>query len=255
MKFRTRREPAEPKLYTELARWWPLLSPPEPCAEEAETYCRLLDEACTPPPRTVLELGSGGGNNASHMSARYAMTLVDRSPGMLEMSRRRDPECEHVASDMRDVRLGRTFDAVFVHGAVIYLTTLEDLARVARTAFVHCRPGGAALFTPDAVRETFRESTHCGGEDGPLRALRYVEWIWDPDPTDTTHVADFAYLLREGDGEPRVVHDRHEFGLFSRDEWFAVLRDAGFEPRIEPLAFSNVPPGLLEAFVTRKPAR
>jgi len=29
---------------------------------------------------TVLELGSGGGNNASYLKHRFAMTLVDRSP-------------------------------------------------------------------------------------------------------------------------------------------------------------------------------
>jgi len=243
----------EPRLYEELASWWPLLSPAVHYDEEAEAYARLLDDACDAPPHTVLELGSGGGNNASHMKARYAMTLVDRAPGMLEVSRRRNPECEHVPGDMRDVRLGRTFDAVFVHDAVMYLTTRADLARAAETAFVHCRPGGAALFVPDAVRETFRASTHCGGEDGPLRALRYMEWIWDPDPADTTYVADFAYLLREGDGEPRVVHDRHVFGLFGRDEWLAVLRGAGFVPEIVPLSLPDLPDRVLDVFVARRP--
>jgi len=246
---------SEPRLYEELASWWPLLSPSVHYAEEAETYARVLDEACEQPQRVVLELGSGGGNNASHLKARYDMTLVDRAAGMLEVSRRRNPECTHVLGDMRDVRLPTEFDAVFVHDAVMYLTTLEDLARAARTAFVHCRPGGVALFVPDAVRETFRESTHSGGEDGPLRALRYLGWIWDPDPTDSTYVADFAYLLREGDGEPRVLHDRHVFGLFGRDDWLAVLRDAGFDARVVPLALPDVPGGTLEAFVAVRPGR
>jgi SAM-dependent methyltransferase len=245
---------SEPKLYAELAQWWPLLSPPVHYEEEAEAYARLIDEACGSPPRTVLELGSGGGNNASHMKARYAMTLVDRAAGMLAVSRRRNPECEHVLGDMRDVRLGREFDAVFVHDAVMYLTTLDDLARAVQTAFLHCRPDGAALFAPDAIRETFRGSTHCGGEDGPIRALRYMEWIWDPDPADSTYVADFAYLLREGDGEPRVVHDRHVFGLFARDEWLGVLRDAGFEPHLATVTLAGEPGEPYEVFVARKPA-
>jgi len=47
--------------------------------------------------------------------------LVDKSPGMLEVSRALNPECEHVEGDMRTVRLGREFDLVFVHDAVAYM--------------------------------------------------------------------------------------------------------------------------------------
>ena len=31
--------------------------------------------------RTLLELGSGGGNNASHLKARFEMVLVEPSRG------------------------------------------------------------------------------------------------------------------------------------------------------------------------------
>src|SRR5947199_313515 len=79
------------------------------------------------PVHEVLELGSGGGHNAVHLKARFTMTLVDLSAGMLDMSRRLNPECEHHQGDMRTVRLGRTFDAVFVHDAVDYMLTEDDL--------------------------------------------------------------------------------------------------------------------------------
>jgi len=59
-----------PKLYADLAEWWPLLSAPADYAEEAAIYQRLLIDACERTPRTLLELGSGGGNNASHLKAR-----------------------------------------------------------------------------------------------------------------------------------------------------------------------------------------
>ncbi len=56
---------------------------------------------------------------------------------------------------MRTLRVGWTFDAVFVHDAVCYMTTEADLRRAMETAWVHCRPGGAVLFAPDYVRENF----------------------------------------------------------------------------------------------------
>ena len=222
----------EPRLYGELAPWWPLLSAPAEYAEEAEIYRRLLVDAADRPPRAVLELGSGGGNNASHLKRHFQLTLVDRSAGMLAVSRALNPECEHVEGDMRDVRLGRTFDAVFIHDAVCYMTSEADLRAAMATAFAHCRPGGAALFAPDYVLETWRASTDHGGHDGVGRSLRYLEWAWDPDPADTTYLVDFAYLLREADGTVTVERDRHVEGLFARADWLRWLEDAGFDAAV-----------------------
>ena len=158
-------------IYGTLADWWPLFSSPAHYLEEAHAYRTLLLEAGDPPPRTVLELGSGGGGNASHLKLDFALTLVDRAPGMLAVSRALNPECEHLLGDMRDVRLGRTFDAVFVHDAIAYILTGEDLAAVFATAFEHTKPGGVALFVPDYVMETFVQAADHGGHDGPDRAL------------------------------------------------------------------------------------
>jgi trans-aconitate methyltransferase len=219
-----------PRLYTELASWFPVLTAPSDYAHEASRY-RAVFETLTPPPRTLLELGSGGGNNASHLKARFEMTLVDLSDDMLDVSRRLNPECEHVQGDMRSVRLGRLFHAVFVHDAVMYLTTEEDLKLAIETAFVHTRPGGAALFVPDCLRETYREGTDHGGNDVGSRSLRYLEWSWDPDPSDSTFRTDYAYLLRDEDGTVRCIHDTHEEGLFSRDTWLSLFVQVGFAPR------------------------
>jgi SAM-dependent methyltransferase len=90
-----------PKLYAELASWFHLLTAPEDYAEEAKLYAGLLTAAADSPVHRVLELGSGGGNNASHLKAQFELTLVDRSPEMLEVSRSLNPECDHVLGDMR----------------------------------------------------------------------------------------------------------------------------------------------------------
>jgi SAM-dependent methyltransferase len=220
------------KLYDELAEWWPLFSAPADYAEEALFFARLMAEECKPAPRTVLELGSGGGNNALHLKSKFQMTLVDLSAQMLAVSRKLNPECEHLEGDMRTVNLGRTFDAVFVHDAIAYMTNVEDLGAAIRTAYRHCRAGGVALFVPDCVRETFAAETEHGGHDGEDgRGLRYLMWVVDPDPSDTTYRTDFAILLRDSRGETRVVHDSHIEGMFPRAEWMRLLREAGFEAR------------------------
>lgn len=240
-----------PRLYDELASWWPLLSPPDEYEEEAAFYAATLMGTSAQPPRTVLELGSGGGSNASHMKAQFEMVLVEPSAGMREVSRALNGECEHVAGDMRTVRLERQFDAVFVHDAVCYMTSEADLRQAIETVRVHCRPGGVVLLAPDYVRENFRPSTSCGGIDDVDRALRYLEWTWDPDPSDTSYLVDYAYLLREADGRVRVEHDRHVEGLFAREVWLRLLSDAGFEPQSLPCRHTGID-YVPEVFVARR---
>jgi trans-aconitate methyltransferase len=111
------------------AGWWSLLSPPEHYVHEASEYQQILDLASTSSLHTLLELGSGGGSNAFHLKKRYQMTLVDLSAEMLAVSQKLNPECEHVQGDMRTVRLGRQFDAVFIHDAICYMTSEEICLR------------------------------------------------------------------------------------------------------------------------------
>ena len=222
-------------LYDSLADWWPVISPPSEYAEEAALYVDMIRDAAHRPVREVLELGSGGGNNASHMKRAFAMTLVEPADRMRELSRLLNPECEHAAGDMRTVRLGRKFDAVFVHDAVMYMTTGDDLRAALATVAAHLRPGGVALVAPDATAETFRESTeHGGGEDASGRRARYLEWTLPPAPGGTSYETHYAFLLREPDGAVRVEHDVHQEGLFPRETWLGLFRAVGLDASLAP---------------------
>ena len=225
---------SEHRFYSDLAAWWPLISPAEEYTQEAGFAATVLNSASIPV-REVLELGSGGGHNAMHLKERFAMTLVDLSDEMLDVSRQLNPECEHHQGDMRTVRLGRSFDAVFVHDAVDYMTNKSDLRQAIETAFVHCGPGGIAVFVPDSTTETFEEGADHGGNDAADgRGVRYLEWVWDPDPNDLWALTEYAFLLRDARGSVRVVHETHRTGLFGRDVWLGLLADVGFEPDAVP---------------------
>jgi SAM-dependent methyltransferase len=240
------------RLYSDLAPWWPLLSAPSDYAEEADAFLPMLRGHPPEPARaatqrpTLLELGSGGGNLASHLAPYFTLTLCDVAPDMLAVSRQLNPGVEHVEGDMRTVRLGRTFDAVLIHDAIVYMTTWDDLRAALQTAALHCRPGGTVVVAPDFVRETFRPGTSHGGEDGDDgRALRYLEWSTDPDPSDDTIEVLYSVILREADGAARVELDRHLEGCFSRDAWLRAFANAGLDAR------SAVDPWEREVFVAR----
>ncbi len=246
------RSGGETAFYGDLAPWWPLISAPDEYAEEAAFAAELLAGA-EPATRTVLELGSGGGNNAHHLQQRFAMTLVDLSEQMLAVSRALNPACEHLRGDMRTLRLDRQFDAVFVHDAIEYMTTEDDLRAAVATAYAHCRPGGVAVLVPDDIAENFEPSTEHGGNDAADgRGVRYLSWSTDPDPSDSTTTTEYAFLLRSPDGTVRVAHDTHVLGLYPRETWLRVLAEAGFEARsvAEVTSDDRLP---REFFVGRRP--
>jgi hypothetical protein len=135
-----------------------------------------------------------------------------------------------------------------VHDAVCYMTTLGDLQKAIDTAAVHCACGGTVIFLPDFVSETFEPGTEDGGEDAPDgRGFRYLGWTWDPDSRDTTYIVDYAFLLREANGDVRAVHDRHLEGLFPRATWLKAFASAGLPAR------SDLDEWGRDVFIARKP--
>jgi SAM-dependent methyltransferase len=217
-------------MYSDLAPWFHLLTHPSDYEDEAAFVSRVVDDIGDGEMRTLLELGSGGGNNASHLKARFVCTLTDISPEMLALSATLNPECEHVEGDMRTLRLGRVFDVVFIHDAISYLTTEDDLRAAIETTFVHVRPGGVVILTPDATTGIFKPHTDHGGHDGEDgRSLRYLEWTHPPEPGASTYITDYAIVARGPGDELRVVHDRHTLGLFPEATWKRLIAEVGLE--------------------------
>jgi SAM-dependent methyltransferase len=239
------------KLYGELAEWYPVFATPEECRKEATSIARALAQASVRKPREVLELGSGVGNLAFHVKRHFAVTLVDQSPNMLAASQALNPDCEHIEADIRTVRLGRSFDAVFVQDGICHMTTEHDLRAVMKTAFVHLRPGGVALFVPDHVRETFVEGTDQGGNDTDRGSVRFLQWVTDPDPRDTSYLVDFAIMIRDEQGDMKVAHDRHVYGLFPRSTWRSLLRQVGFKLKPGAVGLNGIG---RDAFMGRRPS-
>jgi hypothetical protein len=149
---------------------------------------------------------------------------------MLEVSRGLNPECEHVQGDMRTLRLGSAFDAVLVHDAIAYMLTEDDLRATITTAAEHLRSGGVAVLVPDTVRELFELSTKHGGHDGEDgRGLRYLQWVTDPDPDDSTYEVDLVVVLREPGKPLRIEHDLHVCGVFATATWHRFVDETGLQ--------------------------
>ena len=236
-----------PRLYTEFAAYWPLMSAPEEYAEEAGLWRDALRRRLGPGRHDVLELGCGGGHTMSHLTADFQFTAVDLAPAMLEQARRLNPGVAFHVGDMRTVRLGRTFRAVLIHDAISYMTTEDDLRAVLATAVAHLEPGGLLLVSPDWLRETFHDpQASCASNTDGRVEFTYFEYAYDPDPADTAIETLMWYVIRERGGAPRIEHDRHAGGLFGLADWQRLMVEAGFRFEKEPY---NVPKDRHEGYL------
>ena len=251
--------PNLPRLYDDLARLWPHLSPPAHYAPEAAAVRDVIDQQLGGPPTgkqwRILELGAGGGHTLFHLKNQYECTAVDLSQPMLDNCKTLNPKVRCVQGDMRTLELGETFDAVLIHDAIDYMLDEDDVLATLRTAAAHLRPGGIALIAPTYVRETFvdgdvaDDGTTIPGIGSPRREissdtgidtdndsnedeLTYFTFVHDADPTDSVFEMILLYLIRDGQTrQVEVIEDRHTCGLFAAEHWLAMMRQAGLTPQ------------------------
>jgi SAM-dependent methyltransferase len=228
-----------PRLYGEFADWYYLLTHPDDYEEEAGIFHRTFEEHTRIPIKTMLELGAGGGANALYLKRHYAMTLTDLSERMLAQSKTTNPDCRHIVGDMRTLRLGELFDAVFLHDAVAYMTTEDELRDAIETVAAHLRTGAMAVIVPDDIADTYAPSTSDGGHTIGDRSLHYTQEHGELRPDSTVVEVRFTYTFREG-GTERTEEDVHLTGVFPLATWTRLISEAGLEPLVLPYVHSEV---------------
>ncbi len=242
------------KMYSELAKWWPLLSPVFEYEEEASLFLNIINKYKKSHAKTIttaLELGSGGGSNAFYLKKHFPLTLCDMSKAMLQVSQKINPELTHVWADMRQVDLEKKFDFIFIHDAIMHINNKKDLALVFQTIKKHLNPNGLVMLVPDFIKETFSPGVDDGGTDhpdNPQQGIRFFEWFYDNDPDDDQIEADYTYLVKEK-GQVSCFHDHMVCGLFSKDEWHRQFKSIGLELHIEEVPHSQLEPKSLFALV------
>jgi SAM-dependent methyltransferase len=137
------------------ARYYDLLYRDKDYSSEAHFVSGLIRKHA-PDARRLIELGSGTGIHAS-LLAQDGLSVhgVDRSETMLESARGRlktlDPavaaRLTFSAGDVRNVRVGQTFDvAISLFHVVSYQVTNDDLLAMFQTAATHLERGGLFVF-------------------------------------------------------------------------------------------------------------
>jgi SAM-dependent methyltransferase len=94
-------------------------------------------------PTSILDIGCGTGRDLYALSRICSDCWgVDYLPEIIESARAKLPHIKFIASDMLDIRLGRTFDVIICMGSgFMYAKSKEDVAKMLRTFVAHAHTG------------------------------------------------------------------------------------------------------------------
>jgi len=195
---------------------------------EAERLHELV-EARVPAARTLLDVACGTGAHLAELRRWYEVEGVDLDSELLEVARERLPGVPLHEGDMTGFDLGREFDVVTcLFSSIGYVRTHDGLVRATASLARHVAPGGVLIVEPWLEPGDW--------EPGRIGSV----FVDEPDLKvarmnvgGSAEVMDMHYLVATPDGVESFV-ERHELGVFSRDEHIEALRAAGLTVEHDP---------------------
>jgi ubiquinone/menaquinone biosynthesis C-methylase UbiE len=186
---------------------------------------RLLDVAC------------GTGLYLPEFRRSYEVEGLDLSPAMLAIARQRCPDVPLHKADLADFDLGRRFDVLTcLFSSIGYVRSVDRLRQALRAFARHLEPGGVAIVEPWFEPQDWEDGrivAEVHEQPGMKIARASVSGLSGRIATMDVH---YLVATREG-----VDHfsERHELGLFTRDEYLGAFHDAGFSVMRDPVGFAG----------------
>ncbi|WGS03080.1 class I SAM-dependent methyltransferase (plasmid) [Bradyrhizobium sp. ISRA443] len=237
------------------ADYYDILYEDKDYAAEGDYIDRLIRQHF-PEARSLLDLGCGTGRHAIRFAEKgYSVTGIDRNSSMIARAEGRRQTLASPARDrlvfercdLRDLSLGRSFDAVVaLFHVVSYQTSNDDLMAAFATANAHTRPGGLFIFDcwygpgvlgdPPAVRikRVYDE------QQQPV-LIRIAE----PTMRINQNIVDVQYHFMNRDKNTGIYsefYETHAMRYFFVPELFLALETVGFTPVVVAESMTNREP-------------
>ena len=224
--------------FRQYSDYYDLLYAEKDYAAEADYVAAALRRA-DPAARSILELGSGTGRHGRLLAARgFQVEGVERSTEMAAQALACGSGVAGGGSfacrvdDLRDVRVGHSFDAVIsLFHVISYQTDDEDLRAAFRTAATHLQPGGLFLFDVwhgPAVLAQRPQVRVKDVADANRRVRRTATPTLDAAQSTVTVTYDMA-CEDLASGEKLNFGEEHRLRYLFPDEIDRLAADAGFK--------------------------
>ncbi len=222
----------ERRLYNQFQWVWDMIGTIEDYEKLARYIAGRIRKHETLQTKTLLHLGCGSGCIDHHLKGQFIITGVDLSEKMLESARLKNPECEYIQGDMRDVRVDRLFDVVIIPESIDYMRSEEDIVQAFSNAGRMLNKDGFLMvmvgYDPEQFpqnRTTVEQVTSNGTE------LTFIENNYTNYPYSNSFEATFIFMIRDK-GKPQIMLDVHTLGLFGKEVWKNGMKKAGLDTEI-----------------------
>ena len=131
-------------MFGDSSRYYDLIYGFKDYHREAE-FLRILIERVAPGARTLLDVACGTGKHLRYLSG-YHVEGLDLNSNFLEIARCKLPEVRFYLADMRDFKLGKTYDVITcLFSSIGYLLEDADVVSALSCFRRHLAPEGVAL--------------------------------------------------------------------------------------------------------------
>jgi SAM-dependent methyltransferase len=187
-----------------------------------------------PQTQAILDVACGTGEHARTWieDLSYRVDGIDLQESFLKIAREKCPRGNFVQADMRDFDLKGKYDVVLcLFSAIGYVKTTSGLNSAIRCMASHLLPGGLLLidpwFPPGILQEGRVSVNTVDTQDGKIVRMSHTHL------QGLLSVITFAYLVGDPQGVRQYI-ERHELGVFSREDFTEVFRKNGLSVEFDP---------------------
>jgi len=191
-----------------------------------------------PAARTLLDVACGTAEHARYLSAIYQVDGVDINSDFVAIAARKNPAGQFSQADMMDFNLGKTYDIVLcLFSSIGYIKTLENMVKTLRYFEKRLNPGGIVLVEPwfePAAWHPLESVYMLTGEsaEGKVCRMNFNE------QEGNLSIINFHYIVGTETGVT-YFSERHELGLFARQEKEGAFKQAGLTVEFDLLGITG----------------
>lgn len=175
----------------------------------------------------ILDVACGTGNHAALLKERgYSILGVDINEEMLEIARQKVKDVEFIEGDMRQLKIGKKFDAVLcLFSSIAYNPSYGELEQTLKNFYYHLKEDGILVFDNAFWKETFvrGHSTVNTVDEENLKLARFS----NSQVTEKNLKIVFTYLIKENERLDFDI-DEHVLGILEIKKVKKLMEKLGF---------------------------
>ena len=200
--------------------------------DETSDKLHTIIQKSLPDANTLLDVACGTGKHLEYLKDYYSVEGLDINNELLDIARQRNPEVAFNCKDMTDFDLNKTFDVVTcLFSSIGYVKSKKNLESAVLCMANHLNKKGLLVvepwFSPDNYWVDRLTANYVDEPD-----LK-ISWMYVSRKKGKLSIMDINYLVGTLEGIS-YFKERHEFGLFTHEEYLEAFRMSDLEVAHDP---------------------